>query len=595
MSLKWKILLIAFVGPFVLAIVMFFQEMNSISKAADQAILQEARGIVYMAEAGRTEMSKKLEQGVIRPFDQIPKEKLIEAVPVLTAINMAEENAQRLGYKFRVPKESPRNIKNEPTELERKVLRELETKHLDEFVVKESDSVRYFRAIRLTSECLYCHGDPKGEKDALGGVKEGWKVGEVHGAFEIISSLEKSHQQTLAAATTVGLTTFVLLLIIVSLAWWFTNSGIIRPLNNIQKFAGAVANGNLNAKPEGVFVAELRSLKDAISAMVNSLKEKMSEVVKKSEEADEQKKMAQDAMLAAQAQKEKVSGLLTTMSQVASESSEIARQVSMASESLSTQVEQVARGAQLQSQRAEETATAMEEMNATVLEVAKNSSSAADAAESARGEAQKGEEIVVESVSAIKQVYEQAQQLKIKMTALGKQADNISHILEVISDIADQTNLLALNAAIEAARAGDAGRGFAVVADEVRKLAEKTMNATKEVGEVISSIQSGARENILSVETASGYIERATDLASQSGVALKKIVDLVIRTSDQVRSIATAAEQQSASSEEINRAVEDIRRVTSETSEGMNHSASSVNNLASLSQQLHGLISELKK
>ena len=124
MSLKWKILLIAFVGPFVLAIVMFFQEMNSISKAADQAILQEARGIVYMAEAGRTEMSKKLEQGVIRPFDQIPKEKLIEAVPVLTAINMAEENAQRLGYKFRVPKESPRNIKNEPTDKELNLLRE---------------------------------------------------------------------------------------------------------------------------------------------------------------------------------------------------------------------------------------------------------------------------------------------------------------------------------------------------------------------------------------------------------------------------------------------------------------------------------------
>lgn len=595
MSLKWKILLIALVGPLVLAIVMFLQEMNSISKSSDQAILQEARGIVFMAEAGRTEMSKKLEEGIIRPFDQIQKDKLIQAVPVITAINMAEQNASKLGYKFRVPKEHPRNPKNEPTELERKALRELESSHLDETVVREADNVRYFRAIRLTKDCLYCHGDPKGEKDPLGGTKEGWKEGEMHGAFEIISSLERSHAQTVQAAFTVGITTLLLLCIIISLAWWFTNSGIIRPLNSIQEYAGAVAKGNLEAKPKGSFTAELLTLKQAISSMVDSLKQKMFEVEKKSNEAEEQKKAAETAMTAAQAQEAKVSGLLNTMSQVASESAEIARQVALASEALSTQVEQVTRGAEVQSQRAEETATAMEEMNATVLEVAKNSSAAADAAESARSEAQKGEGIVIQSVSAIQGVYDQAHQLKIQMTALGKQADDISRILDVISDIADQTNLLALNAAIEAARAGEAGRGFAVVADEVRKLAEKTMNATKEVGDVIISIQSGARENITSVEAAGVSIEQATSLANQSGDALKRIVDLVTRTSDQVRSIATAAEEQSAASEEINRAVEDIRRVTSETSDGMSHSASSVNNLADLAQQLHRLINDLKK
>ena len=93
MSIKWKILFIALAGPLTLAVVMLLQEIHSISGAAEDAILQESRGIVFMAEAARTEMSKKLESGVIKPFDQIPKANLIEAVPVISAINMAQQNA----------------------------------------------------------------------------------------------------------------------------------------------------------------------------------------------------------------------------------------------------------------------------------------------------------------------------------------------------------------------------------------------------------------------------------------------------------------------------------------------------------------------
>ncbi|WP_243439313.1 methyl-accepting chemotaxis protein [Fundidesulfovibrio soli] len=595
MSIKWKVLLTAIVGPLVLAAAMFVQEMFSISEASEQAILQEARGIVYMAEAARSEMSRKLERGIIKPFDQLPKDRLIEAVPVITAITMAQENAAKLGYQFRVPKVSPRNPKNEPTEQERKILAELESRKLDEYVVKEPDKIRYFRPIRLTQDCLYCHGDPKGEKDPLGGVKEGWKAGEVHGAFEIISSLERSHKQTMQAAMYTGVITLLLLGAVVAAAWWLVNSGILRPLTHIQEFAETVAGGDLNAQPRGAFTAELLTLKNALSSMVGRLHEKMDEAVRKTAEAEQQKRNAEQAMQEAQAQEAKVTGLLNTMSTVAQESSEIARQVALASEALSAQVEEVNKGAEIQNQRTEETATSMEEMNATVLEVARNSSAAAEAAEQARNEARNGESIVAKSMSSFQEVSDNAQKLKQQMAALGKQTEDISRILDVISDIADQTNLLALNAAIEAARAGDAGRGFAVVADEVRKLAEKTMNATKEVGEVIGAIQNGARENIKSVEAAGESIDLATGLAKQSGEALRHIVDLVNHTSDQVRSIATAAEEQSAASEEINRAVDDIRRVTSETTDGMGHSARAVADLAVLAQKLQKLIDAIQR
>ena len=163
--------------------------------------------------------------------------------------------------------------------------------------------------------------------------------------------------------------------------------------------------------------------------------------------------------------------------------------------------------------------------------------------------------------------------LKTDMLSLGQQAEGIGRIMGVISDIADQTNLLALNAAIEAARAGDAGRGFAVVADEVRKLAEKTMSATKEVDESVRGIQHSAHQNMSSVDRAVEAIGQATSLANRSGEALRAIVDLVGMATDQVASIATAAEEQSATSEEITRSIEDVSRISSETSEAMRGSA----------------------
>jgi methyl-accepting chemotaxis protein len=180
------------------------------------------------------------------------------------------------------------------------------------------------------------------------------------------------------------------------------------------------------------------------------------------------------------------------------------------------------------------------------------------------------------------------------MTRLGAQADAIGRIMNVISDIADQTNLLALNAAIEAARAGEAGRGFAVVADEVRKLAEKTQNATKEVGEAIGGIQEGTRKNVANVDRTVIQIERATGLAGKSGEALGAIVELVDLSTDQVRSIATASEEQSAASEEINRAIEDISRISYETSDAMRQSAQAVGELAEQAQALSHMIEELK-
>ena len=283
-----------------------------------------------------------------------------------------------------------------------------------------------------------------------------------------------------------------------------------------------------------------------------------------------------------------------TMQNVATQASAISDRVAAASEELSAQVEQISRGAEMQKDRVESTATAMAEMNATVLEVARNAGQASEQSEHTRQNAESGAKLVNQVVTSINQVNEVALKLQKNMTDLGSMAERIGGVMNVISDIADQTNLLALNAAIEAARAGEAGRGFAVVADEVRKLAEKTMDATHEVGASITDIQKSAQMNVAEVTEAVENIGQATNLANSSGTALQEIVALAGTTSSVVASIATAAEEQSATSEEITSAINEINQIVSETTDGMIQSSAAVQELSRMAQELRNTMEGLR-
>ncbi|GAB6057880.1 methyl-accepting chemotaxis protein [Desulfonatronum parangueonense] len=373
-------------------------------------------------------------------------------------------------------------------------------------------------------------------------------------------------------------------------------AAILKPMRQLLGFTGKVSAGDLQARAVLNSNDEMEDLARAMNTMVQSLQDKILEAEQKTQEAAEAVRLAESSTREAEAaRREAVQARREGMLQAADRIDRVVAQIDDSAREMSMHVGAARSGSEQQKMRTGETATSMEQMNVTVLEVAKNASNAAEGSDQAKAKAQAGAEIVQKAVKAIADVQRNALELKKKIASLGDKADGIGRIMNVIDDIADQTNLLALNAAIEAARAGDAGRGFAVVADEVRKLAEKTMAATKEVGDHISSIQTEVRNNAASVDQTVESVKSATQLAAMSGKELQTIVSLSEATSDQVRSIATAAEEQSAASEQITRSVEEIDRISTSNSEAMHSSTQAIDTLNNGLRELNELVEDLKR
>jgi methyl-accepting chemotaxis protein len=354
-----------------------------------------------------------------------------------------------------------------------------------------------------------------------------------------------------SARSTLSIATVLALLFGVIAAWAITRQ-ITHPLRATLEAVERVASGDLTHNLNVNRRDELGQLQGAIQRMTVNLRQL-------------------------------VSGISDGVTQIAS-----------AAEELSAVTEQTSAGVNSQKVETDQVATAMHEMAATVQEVARNAEEASEAAVAADQQAREGDRVVNEAIEQIERLASEMGHSTEAMGELKRESDKIGSVLDVIKSVAQQTNLLALNAAIEAARAGEAGRGFAVVADEVRSLAQRTQKSTEEIEALIAGLQNGTQQVANIMDNSRELTVSSVALTRSAGSSLANITKTVSAIQAMNQQIAAAAEQQSATAEEINRSVLNVRDVSEQTSAASEETAASSVELARLGTHLQTLVGRFR-
>ena len=267
--------------------------------------------------------------------------------------------------------------------------------------------------------------------------------------------------------------------------------------------------------------------------------------------------------------------------------------VSAAAEEMAHITEHSNQALRKQRNETDQVATAMNEMTATVHEVAQNAQLAAISANTANSEVNTGQAVVNDAIRAIASLVQKVERAADVIHDLETNSNDIGSVLDVIRSIAEQTNLLALNAAIEAARAGEQGRGFAVVADEVRVLAQRTQKSTEEIQKMIQRLQAGAQEAVEAMKQSRSQADTTRDTAAKAGQVLTSITKAVTSINDMNALIASAAEEQNAVAEEINRNIVNISTAAENTAESSATTARASEDMRNVAEELKHVISRL--
>ena len=284
---------------------------------------------------------------------------------------------------------------------------------------------------------------------------------------------------------------------------------------------------------------------------------------------------------------DKIHGLVRQITEMTSQLTGLVTQVS-------DQAQRSDQAMERQRHETDQVATAINEMSAAAQEVAKSAQNAAVAAQQTDEEGQTAKRVVAGSIKQIHALVDDIRSSGVSLDSLQQDVSSIVGVLGVIRSIAEQTNLLALNAAIEAARAGEAGRGFAVVADEVRALASRTQISTQEIQGMIDRLQAGTQSAVEAMRRSSEAGDGTSAQANQAGASLDAMADLIATINSMNAQIASAAEEQTAVAEEINRSVHQIAVAVDNVADETQLGAQTSRSLAELGQRLGKLVGQFR-
>lgn len=504
--------------------------------AAIEAEAKRAKSVLLVAEAVQAQAAKQWEQGILsfetlREFATLPeaeaRAKILAAVPVANLLEPIKVGAKENGYELRTPRENPRNPNNTPDALEAEVLKYF-TRHpeAEEYQVidEKTNTFRYFRPVRLQEQCLFCHGDPKNSqalwgrrdgRDILSYPMEGKRVGDLHGAFEVIAPLGETNAAIVANIAT-GLGLVALATLIGGGGLYFaTKRFVVDPLTALGLRLQDIAQGegDLTARLEAEGKTEFAWVAHSFNQFMKKLRHLVLTV------KDSNQELAREA---------------GHLDQLAGAAEEVAA-----------------------SQRSElaHVAATMQQMTVAVQEIARSTTKAADASQATDAEVKAGQAVVQRAIGKIDRLVLEVDEAAQVLRELESDSDSIGEVLKIIGDIADQTNLLALNAAIEAARAGEQGRGFAVVAEEVRTLASRTQESTAEIQQTIERLRNRARQAVQVISQSKEQAHASMAEAHTVNTVLANINRMIDEVKEMNAHIASAVEEQSMVSEEINQNV----------------------------------------